>query len=220
MRKALTLVELILSVVIISIVFTAIPKIIIATNQSFVSASKQDGIFNAMQLMHMIANTPFDSQSYHTFSILKVEENGLDNLECNTTTGIRKGGFVGGRHCLDVEKNATRIDERNLDTVLAIEDYHQFNFDANVSNTNCVDYKKYGLVPNVSYKKLIATNLTNIDLSNSSDVELTNDDGNATSHIKHIKMSVDFNGTGQSGCVDFDYYAANLGQLNIARRDY
>ena len=48
MRKSLTLIELIFTVVIISVVFTVIPKIIYVSNKSLEFSKKEDAIFNLM----------------------------------------------------------------------------------------------------------------------------------------------------------------------------
>ena len=212
MRKALTLIELILSVVIISIVFTVIPKIIIATNQSFVSATKQDGIFNAVQLMHMISNTPFDLGSYETYNILNTTD-GNPSLDCNESIGYRVGGFIGGRNCLGTSYDVELESDFTQDPILSISGYN--SYDENATASKCTNYDTYGLNPEVEYKEF-STNVS----GDSATIDLTGFIDSTSSNVKYVRMRVGFGAAGQSGCVDFDYYSANLGQLNIARRDY
>ncbi len=216
MRKGVTLIELVLSMVIVALVFTVIPKIIIATNKSFVSASKQDGIFNAVELMHTISSSPWDAKSYETFNILNVDESHT-NLECNASSGYRPGGFIGGRNCLGAKTNATDIDERNTTAITAIEDFHTFDFDAN--DTKCLEYTRYGLQPRVQYNTF--DTFTPSDINLSSDLVSTANDGNESGNIKYVSLSVSFDAAGQNSvCMDFDYYSTNLGQTGIERKVY
>lgn len=229
MRRALTLIELILSIVIISIVFTVVPKIIIATNKSFASATQQDGIFNAVQLMHMIKNNSWD---YANNELNSTDFNGttdilLVNLEddewnCRDRgrgTGLRVGGFLHGRNCHDRVFGDTNISdsyfeayEDSNDTAGGIDAYRDYNRSATASN--CQDYDTYGLNPKVSYKDInISYHYPNATAS--VDLNYTKHDPelNTSSNMKYISLSVSFDQQRQGGgCVEFDYFYPNIGQ--------
>lgn len=99
MRKGLTLIELILSMVIIGIVFTVIPRLIMSMNQSTQTTIKEEAMYNAMAQMGMIINLPWDNNNTQNPQILRVTP-GNSTYDCNTTSGYRIGGFVGGRNCI------------------------------------------------------------------------------------------------------------------------
>lgn len=96
MRRGLTLIELIFSMVIIAIVFTVVPKIIFASNKSLQLSVKEDALFSAITLIGYIAKLPWDENT--------MAANGgiLDagGVTCNTN-GYRRGGFESSRNCLD-----------------------------------------------------------------------------------------------------------------------
>lgn len=96
MRRALTLIELILSMVIIGIVFTVIPKLIMSMNQSAQTTIKEEAMFNAMAQMGAIINLPWDENNTAHDQIL---DTNATTYKCNATSGYRIGGFIGGRHC-------------------------------------------------------------------------------------------------------------------------
>ena len=217
MRSALTLVELILSMVIVAIVFTVIPKIILATNQSFVSASKQDGIFNGVELMHLITNMPWDQNSYESFDILGVSD-GYADLQCSDGYGYRVGGFIGGRNCVNADANATEdggADWADHDALNDIDDFD--GYVGSASQTKCAGSDTYSLEPEVEYKQFETT-----VSGKTAQIKLTDFTvPSGSSNVKYIFFKVAFDEYRQGdGCVEFDYYSANLGQLMIARRDY
>jgi prepilin-type N-terminal cleavage/methylation domain-containing protein len=95
MRNGLTLIELILSMVIIAVVFTVVPKIIFASNKTLQLSVKEDGMYNAIALLGSISKLPWDENT--------IDSNGtilIVNNECNTTSGYKVGGFIGSRNCI------------------------------------------------------------------------------------------------------------------------
>jgi prepilin-type N-terminal cleavage/methylation domain-containing protein len=206
MKRAVTLIELLISIVIIAIVFTVIPKIIYATNKSFINAGKQDGIFNAVELMHTIASSPWDVGSYETYGILTVDD-GNDDLDCNAS-GYRIGGFIGGRNCLDVERNATAEGNFGTSDLITVDWFDTKDINA---SSDCTPNE---FNPRVDYKRFVLTGGA-VDLENFTDVADTN-----SSNIKHINLRVNLSKNAQSECIDFDYYSANLGQIGILKKEY
>ena len=97
MRKGLTLIELIFSMVIIAIVFSVVPKIIFVSNKSLQLSIKEDGMYNAVALAGSIAMLDWDENtSASDGKIVHTTTN-----DCNATTGYRVGGFIGSRNCMD-----------------------------------------------------------------------------------------------------------------------
>ena len=97
MRKALSLIELIFTIVIIALVFTVVPKIVFALNKSDDFSAKQDALFNGMTLMQMITRLHWDENSVTNNLILDTNST---QFKCDATTKYRKGRFIGSRNCV------------------------------------------------------------------------------------------------------------------------
>ncbi len=96
MKQAMTLVELIFSIIIIATLFIVIPKLLIVSNRSMQFSIKEEALFDAITLSHFLSHLPWDQKTIDTDgSILQA-----DGVECNATTGYRIGGFVGSRNCI------------------------------------------------------------------------------------------------------------------------
>ena len=104
MRKGLTLIELIFSMVIIAVVFTVIPKLIQSFAVTNEVAIKEDALFNAISLMSMATSLPWDENNTENDLILNVTDGNVI-YDCNATTGYRVGGFTGGRNCIGINAN-------------------------------------------------------------------------------------------------------------------
>jgi prepilin-type N-terminal cleavage/methylation domain-containing protein len=100
MRRGLTLIELIFSMVIIAIVFTVVPKIIFASNKSLQLGIKEDALFNAVTLIGSIAKLPWDENTI-------VSNGGILDAGGVTCNDYRQGGFEGSRNCLDNDGSST-----------------------------------------------------------------------------------------------------------------
>jgi len=101
MKRGFSLIELIISIVVISIVFTVIPKVIFALNKAQGFAIKEDALFNGMSLMSMISKLPWDEGNVNNYDILRVNSRVNDCNDTNTFPApfYRVGGFVGSREC-------------------------------------------------------------------------------------------------------------------------
>ena len=99
MKKGLTLIELIFTVVILSIVFTVIPKIMDISNKTLEKSGNEEAIFNMMSKMSDIVFKEWDENNTDSDEILVVNENSSNALDCNSTSGYRIGGFRGSRNC-------------------------------------------------------------------------------------------------------------------------
>ena len=108
MKKAVTLIELIFTIVIIAAVFTTIPKIIYVSNKSLEFSKKEDAIFNMMSKIMDISLKEYDENNTEYDDILLTGSN--NTLDCNSSSGYRVGGFAGSRNCLN------EVDESNIPT--------------------------------------------------------------------------------------------------------
>ena len=103
MRQALTLIELIFTMVIVAIAFSVVPKIIFVANKSQQVTLKEDALFLAMTQIGMIVRLPWDQHTIDTDG--KILHIG-NAAECGYGTGphgengYRKGGLLGSRNCL------------------------------------------------------------------------------------------------------------------------
>ncbi len=215
MRKGLTLIELIFSMVIIGIVFTVIPKLIISMNQSAQLTVKEEAMFNAMAMMGAIINLPWDNNNTQNDQILNVTD-GVLNYDCNISNakggalGYRQGGFVGGRDCRALQDGTYDF---NASASLGQESANEFN--------DIDDY--HGNVVTTS----ACTNLYEL----SSTVKYVNEDtdintpAGKTSNAKMISVKVKYADTNKfaktSKCItNLNYTAYNLGNIHINSRSW
>jgi prepilin-type N-terminal cleavage/methylation domain-containing protein len=99
MKKGLTLIELIFTIIIIAVVFSVIPKIIYISNESLKFSKKEDAIFNMMAKMMDISLKEYDYNNTLYDDILLAHNPAEYILDCNASTGYRIGGFAGSRNC-------------------------------------------------------------------------------------------------------------------------
>lgn len=186
-RRGITLIELIFSIVILSIVFSIIPKIIFASNKSMQTSIKEDALFNAYTLLGSIVKLPWDENTTRTGNILWVSEGNCSDF--------RKGLFIGSRECQlasDGNNSASAIVGQSGDKN-DIGDYDNFN-------ESYINSSKYKLDVNVSYvnddysQNPLTTNLKEINVTVESNTPKT----------EGFKSS-------------FFYYSANLGLIQIKK---
>jgi prepilin-type N-terminal cleavage/methylation domain-containing protein len=183
MRNGLTLIELILSMVIIAVVFTVVPKIIFASNKTLQLSVKEDGMYNAIALIGSISQLPWDENTIQSDGKILIVNN-----ECNLTTGLKVGGFIGSRNCLD--------NHLTQSTTLGLEgtdynDIDDFHNQTNFSETSSSG-KDYDLNSSVEYE--------------------------ADPNIKKITVSVTGGARTGNFQTSFFYYSANLGHTTINKR--
>lgn len=197
MRKGLTLIELIFSMVIVAITFTVIPKLVQTMADSSKVVVQEDAIFNTMTLMGLITRLPWDGNNVDNDSILTVT-NGVAQFTCNPNTGphagYRNGGFAGGRNCIAAGAAST-IPTTTPTTQNSISDYNNYSLNTQVECGNNL----YDLGVTVSYV------------------------GGATSDIKHVQIRTNYNNafklhSTHDPCTMMDYAAFNIGQVAINRR--
>lgn len=213
MRRALTLIELILAMVIIAIVFTVIPRLIHAMNQTSKTGQQEEAMYNAVALMGAIINLPWDNNNTINDKILQVTQ-GNSAYDCNTTSGYRIGGFIGGRNCIEppgIDYNASSLGLEGTD----INDIDDYTTDINASNDCSRSSGKslYTLTPIISYVNDPST-IGTITLS---DTTISN-----TSNTKHVLVKVGYHTDNKlGGCITaLQYDAFNIGQIHINSRSW
>lgn len=203
MRKGLTLIELILSMVIIGIVFTVIPRLVMSMNQSSQVTLKEEAMYNAMAQMGMILNLPWDNNNTQNPQILSVTA-GDPAYDCNTTSGYRIGGFVGGRNCIGSDVySAGSIGQETDNLYNDIDDYDK-NITTTKSCTNLYDL-------NTTVKYVNENDYTPV--------------GSDTTHAKMIGVKVKYaignKLAGTANCIaDLNYTSYNIGHIQINSRNW
>jgi hypothetical protein len=210
MRRALTMVELIFTMVIIGLVFMVIPKIVFVTNKSFETTVKEEALYNAMALMGIIVRLPWDEENTKTDQILGVAS-GNGAYRCDDSTGFyRVGGFAGSRNCIGsgaapVEASSALGREDSLFN--DIDDYNGYTVD-----TTTPHGAKYRLRVAVAYLQDPSPG-TSVDLSALSPASASTD-------IKEIRVTVS-NAPGRKKApfsATLYYHSVNLGQIYIHKR--
>jgi hypothetical protein len=203
MRKALSLIELIFTIVIIAIVFTVIPKIVLSLNKADNFVIRQDAMFNGISIIKMISNMPWDANNTDSRDVLHVN-NG--NFDCNTTSFRRDGAFIGGRTC---ESNLTSNLIPNSGGYITYFEDDVGDFNQKIVETNTTNGKLYDLNIAVSY----------IDDSNIDDLNQSNNVNNRT-NLKRVRVEVFYAGKRgeRKQLTQFNYTSANIGQMKINKR--
>ena len=204
MRRGLSLVELIFTIVIIAIVFTVIPKVILSLNKSDKFSIRQDALFNGFSLVQMISKLPWGENNTENIDILHTHSS---NFICNQTTTRRVGGFVGSRNCED------NLSASSISSDGAV-DYNFFN---DIDNFNGADINAsyYGLHVGVKYID------DNITYNGQKAIFSLNDvnESNST-NIKMVDVNISYQGKrgDKKQISSFNYISANIGQITLNKR--
>ena len=207
MRRALSLIELIFTIVIIAIVFTVIPKVVLSLNKADSFAVRQDALFNGVSMVNMISKLPWDEANTQSSDVLHVDSS---NFDCNTSTFRRVGGFIGSRNC-----------EQNLTSSLGTNGesgYENYNDLDDFRSENNITAEPYRLETKVVYLgDSFTTNGTKItfDLSSSSET-------NSSTNFKKLDITVHY--AGKRGedrqLTQFGYISSNIGQMILNKRSW
>lgn len=217
MRQGLTLIELILTMVIIGVVFTVIPRLVQSMNQSSSITLKEEAMYNAMAYLGMIINLPWDNNNTQNGQILSVE-GGSAAYECNTTSGYRIGGFVGGRNCIEpsgVDYNASLLSGREDGDYNDIDDYHDTNITADKNCTATVKKGLFALNTSVVYVDDPSASANGV-LSTAPKA------ANVSTNTKYIRVRVGYGSDSKhTGCItSFQYHSFNIGSAQIHSRNW
>ncbi|MDD2383681.1 MAG: hypothetical protein PHN18_05780 [Sulfurospirillaceae bacterium] len=209
MRKGLSLIELVFTIVIIAVVFIVIPKIVFALNKSDEFSIKQDALFNGMTLMQMITHLSWDENSTSSNDILQTASS---NFSCNSTLGnYRIGGFRGSRNC---ENNVNVFGP--LGHEASEVDKYLYN---DIDDFNAIDFNtsKYRLHVDVKYiADTFAYSGQNAKITLNNNAILT------STNLKYIDINISYQGnkTALHGNTisQFSFVSANIGKFFISKR--
>lgn len=197
MRKGLTLIELVLSMLIVAIVFSVVPKIIFASNKSMATSMKEDALFNAYTLLGTIYTLTWDENVSGEDNILGTDELG----KCNKS---KDGRFTGSRECKDSDENASNIghDNASNDDWNDIDDYDGYE-----ENITVVGNNKYKISVDVNYVDSNYKNHSKTDTKELKEINVTIEAHSDNKKMTNFKSS-------------FFYYSANLGLIPIKKRQW
>lgn len=219
MRRGLTLIELIFTMVIVAIVFTVIPKIMFALNKSDNFSIRQDAIFNGMSLVKMISDMPWDKNNTDSIAILGDTNSTTSLFDCNTTSGYRIGGFSGGRNCEeDLNATAIHVGVVNGDAIFDIDNIGDFNLTQLEANNS--EKRNYEINVSVDYVgddnsvfnysgQTCTISLQNANPASSGFTNLK--EINATVYYKSGKRPI-------KQLTQFNYVSANIGLFILYKR--
>jgi prepilin-type N-terminal cleavage/methylation domain-containing protein len=208
MRRGLSLIELIFTIVIIAVVFTVIPKIVLSLTKSDSFSIKQDALFNGITMLQMITRLSWDENSVLSNDILQTSS---PNFTCNgASQQYRIGGFKGSRNC---ENNITLLgigtEELQMAEYDDIDDFHDKNKKTST----------YTLLMNVTYIN------DTIQYTGRHASMVLEDTPSATStNLKKIDLSMLYSGTkvakqGET-ISQFSFTSANIGKFYIGKRTW
>ncbi|BCD60876.1 MULTISPECIES: type II secretion system protein [unclassified Nitratiruptor] len=213
MRKALTLLELIFSMVIIAIAFTVFPKILQVSSKTSVHALKEEALYQAVAMMGLVKTLPWDERNT-LFDDYLFTDQGSSDYECSTSFGgapiYRKGGFVGSRNCkhhqnatsaLGMEANDHNIPD-DVDDFVTLSPVTVQNFNAS---------RQYELNISINY----------VDDLSLSDTNFTTGSSGGSTNTKYITISVSpltkSSAFAGKTLAQVWYFSENIGQIRINR---
>ncbi len=198
MRNGLTLIELILSMVIIAIVFSVVPKIIFTSNKSMATSMKEDALFNAYTLLGTIYRLAWDENTLKEGKILDTDKNECDEY--------RVGGFIGSRNCEDSDDAATNIGRENQ-YYNDIDDYDDYDKSDTDRDVRVVGNSKYNLSLDINYVDENYTNQSKTDTDEFKEIIVTVSAHNDNKQMAGFESS-------------FFYYSTNLGLIPIKKMQW
>jgi len=223
----MTLIELILSMVIIALVFTVIPKMIAVTAKSSEQGKKEDALFNAVSALAAISYLPWDEND--TLPNSNTSINNVDSNDFNCTlknNRYRVGSFIdNGRKCNGETVSNIGHDNNDHNYIGKFaDDVDDLDGSDNEHLLDSLGYICRGYIPDYNMTASICfVNDFNInEFANNGVVEinLSNECNNTgTTNIKLVKIEVrraDTSSKKSLGrCIaSFYYHAFNLGISN------
>ena len=203
-RNALTLIELILSMVIIAIAFSVLPKMILMSQKISKQSIKEEAIYSAVALMGLIKSTAWDENNTNYDDILITSGDSAYNCS-DSTNFIRVGGFRGSRNC---DNNIT---SSTLGSDSGEPPYDDMDDFSAITSQN--DYREYNLSVTTAYVSDPSASDTNITFS---DTPLSN-----STNLKYIDITIipkTKAGVLGNNIGHFYIYASNIGQTQINKR--
>jgi len=181
-KSSFTLIELIISIVIIGIVIVTIPMLLSTSNKFYDNTIKEQSFFNAYSLITLITNEYWDENNTKGDNYYKVltSDGGDSELKCSRK-GVLELNNSSGAECASDDKKTSGINidndesEDNVSTFDDIDDFNKYStkvdgikFSVEVNYLDdTADYSKNNLFFNLSSKtsdsniKFIEVNVTN-----------------------------------------------------------
>ena len=210
-RTAFTLIELILSMVIIGIAFTVLPKILQLATKVSIQNLKEEAMYNAVAYIGLIKSTAWDEANTNYDDILHVTNTNA-SYDCNSSSSnpIRIGGFTGSRNC----KN-----DQNASSTLGLDTDDTYNDDMDdfddIEANNTSDSREYNLSVAVNYVQDITPGSANTQFSSQT--------ASPTTNTKEINITIQVNKKASAlgnSFVKISFTAMNIGQIQINKRPW
>ncbi len=207
MRRALTLIELIFSMVIIALAFTVLPKILQVSAKHAVTMLKEEAMSDAVAMVGFAKSLPWDEQNTQSDDILHTDAAASNRYKCDSTTHYRVGGFAGSRGCFQNLSASTIGSESGESDPDDLDDFNGLT--KSISNANGT--RRYTIKVRVCYVDDTMEPFANKCRSGS------------TSDIKYLAVSVAPQTKQQllgKTIASFWYFSSNIGQIHINRRPW
>ncbi len=219
-RRAFTLVELIITIVIMAGIFAVIPKILATSNKSDAITLKQDALLQGVSITYLASFLTWDTQNTSSLDILSTASG---YFPCDASTKIRKGSYLSanGRKC-EQSLSASSISSEGESDYKNFDDVDDFNgtiIDVNTSSGK----KRYELNITVEY---ITDGNTSVFVENGDKltIDLSKSSSSATTtNLKRFKAKIKYAGRdiSKKGTIaSFSYTSANLGGFTLNKREW
>ena len=217
MRKGFTLIELIITIVIMAGIFMVIPRILIATGKSDRFAIRQDALMQAVSLTQMVSRLAWDENNTEYVDILQTDSTAF---QCDTSVRFRPGSYLSanGRMCTHSITATLPLGAESGESDYTLYDDID-DFDDSEINVTYKGSPKYRLTNSVDYLSdtVVSENGTDmiIDLS-AATISTT------STAIKRFGSKVRYVGKRgkERNISSFYYYSTNIGQITLAQRNW
>ena len=234
MRKAVSLIELIIAIVVMGIAVMSLPLILTQTQSNNALALQQEAILSTKAKIGFISSYPWDQNSWDgagsIFRVLDTTDSpSADNaFDVNTTTDIRRIGHIPTdkrRRLWDIG-NANRAPNNEVTATPNEDDIDDFNAsddNITIADPTQMDYIfALTMTPEIVYLRdsLSAGNYLNSNTIQF-DFNATNIEQNTSSptNIKMITVRT-VSQVGNDVNVSLRSFASNIGQSRISKRDW
>lgn len=212
-RVAFTLVELVLSIVVVGVVILSIPLIVKQSNANIVQSQNVIGYFNALTLMETIRSKPWDDsniidyQKSGEYYILNTSDSANNCFEMtqgsNKYTKKGLGNYDRRRMCDPDKKTATSIKPNGSSTLNSINSFNGYKTNVSNGGNNIFSLETEIKYVNINFTTGVIT------------------DTNNTSDVKRITISLNriLPDGNQELVSKYTYYATNIGTNIPASKD-
>jgi prepilin-type N-terminal cleavage/methylation domain-containing protein len=229
MRKAVSLIELIIAIVVMGIAVMSLPLILTQTQSNNALALQQEAILSTKAKIGFISSYPWDQNSWDgTGGIFRVLDTSASPSADNAfaTADIRRIGHIQTdkrRRLWDIG-HANRLPNNEISAASTendIDDFHNHNDDINITDPTQMDYIfALTMTPEIVYLRDTAIGGYN-GATVQFDFDATNTETN-TSKPTNIKMITvrTVSQVGNDVNVSLRSFASNIGQSKISKRDW